>query len=67
VLIGVAIGLMEVFALTRLIKSWLFAVQPAAPFVGVPLIVVVVAAALGCYIPARRATKVDPVVILRYE
>ena len=68
VLIGVVIGVGAALGLTRLIKSWLFLVQPADPmtFVGVSLMVVAVAA-MACYIPARRATKVDPMVALRYE
>ena len=68
VLIGVAIGLVEALALSRLIKSWLFNVQPVDPvtFLGVSLMVIVVAA-WACYVPARRATKVDPIVTLRYE
>ena len=68
VLIGVMIGVGAALGLTRLIKSWLFLVQPADPmtFVGVSLMVVAVAA-MACYIPARRATKVDPMVALRYE
>lgn len=68
VLIGVAIGLVAALALARLIKSWLFAVQPVDPvtFAAVALTVVAVAA-LACYVPARRATKVDPMIALRYE
>ena len=68
VLIGVAIGLVEALALSRLIKSWLFNVQPLDPvtFLGVSLMVIIVAAC-ACYVPARRATKVDPIVTLRYE
>jgi predicted permease len=67
-LAGVAIGLAEAFALSRLIKSLLFEVQPSDPltFVAVPLLVMAVAL-MACYIPARRATRVDPMVALRYE
>jgi putative ABC transport system permease protein len=68
VLLGVVIGIGAALGLTRLIKSWLFLVRPADPmtFVGVSLMVIAVAA-LACYIPARRATRVDPMVALRYE
>ena len=66
--IGVALGMLGSFALTRLMKSLLFGVGPTDPatFSLVPLLLVVVTL-VACYIPARRATKVDPLIALRSE
>jgi len=68
VLLGIAIGLAGSFWLTRLMSKLLFGVTPtdAVTFAAVAFILFVVAL-LACYIPARRATKVDPMIALRYE
>jgi predicted permease len=67
-LIGITLGLSGAFAATRLIKSLLFGVTAtdATTFVVVSALIFVVAV-LACYIPARRAAKVDPMEALRYE
>jgi putative ABC transport system permease protein len=67
-LFGVAVGLAAALALTRLLQSFLFGISAYDPvtFIAVSLVLTLIAVAAS-YFPARRATRVDPMIALRYE
>ena len=66
--LGVGVGLLASFAVTRVIANQLWGVSPRDPLtLGAVVAVVALAGLAACYFPARRATRVDPLIALRYE
>jgi predicted permease len=68
IVVGIAIGLFASFGATRLLASQIWGISPTDPWTfGAVVMLVVVAGFAACFLPARRATRVDPLVALRYE
>jgi putative ABC transport system permease protein len=66
--LGIAVGILAAFSVTRMMSSFLYEIRPADPATfAVVSVVLLGVASIACYIPARRATRVDPLVALRHD